>query len=118
MTLCKLISVQVCKEPQVKQINPNHNTSVISKRNTESSSNQNLVTSTTSTGHCDLPEHDEEFSTFIFAYNETANLKKIIRSIKRERNSARVLLAVAMEEANMIIFQMNRAAYLQVCHKK
>ena len=100
----------------MKQINPNHNTSVISKRNTESSSKQNLVKSLTS--HCDLPEHNEEFSTYIFVYNETANLKKIIRSIKRERNSARVLLAVAMEEANMIIFQMNRAAYLQVYHKK
>ena len=75
------------------------------------------MTSTTLNGHCDLPEHDEEFPTFIFVYNEGENLNKIIKSIKRyNENSATVILAVAIEEVPMIIFQMNRAAYLQVCN--
>ena len=67
-------------------------------------------------GHCGLGEHDEEFSTFIFVYNKAASLDKIIKSVKSyNRNSARVLLATAVEQAQMIIFQMNREAYLQVC---
>ena len=67
------------------------------------------------TGHCGLPEHDEEFSTFIFVYSETTNLDKIIKSVKAAaKNSARVLLAKPIEHIHMIIFEMNRAAYLQV----
>lgn len=107
--------VQVCQEQNVKWIRPNHHTSVISKRNTEVVSEQHLMLSTTVNGHCDLPEHDEEFPTFIFVYNEGANLDKIINLIKRyNRNSASVLLAQPAKQLHMIIFQMNRAAYLQV----
>ena len=63
-----------------------------------------------------MPEHDEEFPTFIFVYNKAANLEKIIKSVKSSKeNSARVILATAVEQAHIIIFQMNRAAYLQVC---
>ena len=67
------------------------------------------------TGHCNLPEYDEEFSTFIFVYNETASLTETAESIKSCRNPAKVMLAEVIEEVHMIIFQMNRAAYLQVC---
>ena len=109
--------MQVCKEPKIKQIKPNHDTSVINKRNTESVSDQNVVTSDTLIDHCDLPEYDEEFSTFIFVYNETENLDSVITSTQRYGKPAKVLLALAIEEVHMIIFQMNRAAYLQVCIK-
>ena len=108
--------VQVCKEKKVKQIKPNYDTSVINKRNTETVSNQD-ITPTILTGWCGLPEHDEKFSTFIFVYSETANLDKIIKSIQTAKNSSRVILAKAIEEVHMIIFQMNRAAYLQACNK-
>ena len=107
--------MQICKEPKVKKIKPNYDTSVINKRSTESASDQNVATSDTLTGHCNLPEHDEEFSTYIFVYSETANLDKIIASTKGYKNTAKVLIAIAIEEVHMIIFQMNRAAYLQVC---
>ena len=106
--------VQVCKEKKVKQIKPNHDTSVINKRSTEAVSDQDIITPTTSTGHCGLPENEEEFSTFIFVYSETANLDKIVKSVKRTKDSAKVLLAKPIEHVHMIIFQMNRAAYLQV----
>ena len=109
--------MQVCKEPKIKQIRPNHDASVISlnKRNTESTSDMKVTMPASLTGHCDLPEYDEEFSTFIFVYDETASLTEIAESIKSCRNSAQVTLAVAIEDVHMIIFQMNRAAYLQVC---
>lgn len=65
--------------------------------------------------HCGLPEHDEEFSTFMFQYSKTANLEKIVESLKGyNRNSARILTAVPLEQVHMIIIQMNRVAYLQV----
>ena len=67
------------------------------------------------TGHCDLPEYDKEFSTIIFIYNETASLTETAESVKGYRNPARVMLATVIEGAHMIIFQMNREAYLQVC---
>ena len=71
--------------------------------------------STPLTGHCDLPEYDEEFSTIIFIYNETVSLTETAESIKGYRNPARVMLATVIEGVHMIIFQMNREAYLQVC---
>ena len=108
--------MQICKEPKIEQIKSNHNTSVINKRSIKSVPAQNKVTSTTLTDHCDLPEYDEEFSTYIIVYNETAKLRKITRSVKSNKNSARVILAIVIKEAHMIIFQMNRAAYLQVCN--
>ena len=108
--------MQICKEPKVKQIRPSYDVPVISKRSIESVSDQDLITSTTLNGHCSLPEYDEEFPTLIFVYNKAANLDEIIKSLKEyNRNSARVLLA--LEQLHMIIFQMNRAAYLQVCIK-
>ena len=103
----------------MKQIKPNYDTShsVIAKRNTEAIPGQDIMIPTTLNGHCSLLEHDEEFPTFIFVYNKTANLDEIIKSVKEyNRNSARVLLAQAIEQLNMVIFQMSRAAYLQVCH--
>ena len=111
--------MQVCKEPEIKQIKPNHDTSVINKRSTESAvSDQNVVTSNTLIDHCGLPEYyDEEFSTYIFVYNETENLDNVITSTQGYGNPAKVLLALAVEEVHMIIFQMNRPAYLQVCVK-
>ena len=106
--------VQVCKEKKVKQIKPNYDTSVINKRNTEATSDKDITAPTTVTGHCGLPENDEEFPTFIFVYSKTANLDKIIKFVKSAKDSARVLLAKPVEHVHMIIFQMNRAAYLQV----
>ena len=112
-----LIFVQACKEPKIKQIRPNHDVSVISvnKRNTESTSNTEVLVPSPLTGHCDLPEYDEEFSTIIFIYNETASLTETAESVKGYRNPARVMLATVIEGVHMIIFQMNREAYLQVC---
>ena len=112
-----LIFVQACKEPKIKQIRPNHDVSVISvnKRNTESTSNTEVLVPSPLTGYCDLPEYDEEFSTIIFIYNETAGLTETAESIKGYRNPARVMLATVIEGVHMIIFQMNREAYLQVC---
>jgi len=95
----------------VKEIRPNHDTNAISKRNTD------FIMTTTPNDHCTLPEHDEEFPTFIFKYNKTANLDEIIKSVKEyNSNSTSVLLAVPIELHHMIIFKMNRAAYLQVCY--
>ena len=110
--------VQICKEQKVKQIKPtNYDTTVITKRNTETIPGQDLIIPTTRNGHCDMPEHDEEFPTLIFVYNKAANLDEIIKSLKEyNRNSARVILAIALEQPHMIIFQMSRAAYLQVYH--
>ena len=65
--------------------------------------------------HCGLPEHDEEFPTFMFQYSKTANLDKVVESLKGyNRNSARILTALPLEQVHMIIIQMNRVAYLQV----
>ena len=101
----------------MKQIKPNPNSSDVSKRNAETISGQDLMTSSAMIGHCDLPVHHEDISTYIFVYNEIANLNSIMKSVKRNRSPARVDLAISIEGAHMIIFQMNRAAYLQVCHQ-
>ena len=114
LTTMYMYFVQVCKEKKVKQIKPNYDTSVINKRSTKAIADQDIITPNTLTGHCGLPERDEEFSTFIFVYSETTNLDKIIKSVKAAKNSARVLLAKPIEHIHMIIFEMNRAAYLQV----
>lgn len=110
--------MQVCKEQKVKEITPNHESSIISKGNAESIPKQDFTTSTstTLTGHCGLPKVDVKFPVFVFVYNETANLKRIVKSMKRyNKKSAKVLLAEAIDQIHMIIFQMNRAAYLKVC---
>ena len=108
--------MQICKEPKVKQIGPSYDIPVISKRSIESVSDQDSITSTTLNGHCGLPEHDEEFPILLFVYNKAANLDEIVKSLKEyNRNSTRVL--IALEQLHIIIFRMNRAAYLQVCIK-
>ena len=68
--------------------------------------------------HCTLPEQVEEFPTFIFKYNKTASLDEIIKSVKEHNysNPIGVLLASPIKQHYVIIFKMNRAAYLQVCH--
>ena len=101
----------------MKQIKPHYDTTVITKRNTEIASSQDVMISSTVSGYCGMPEHDEKFPTFIFVYNKAASLDEIIKSLKEyNENSARIVLAIAVEQLHMIIFQMNREAYLQVCH--
>ena len=120
LTTMYMYFVQVCKEKKVKQIKPNYDKAVVSKRSAAVNSDiseKDPMTATSLNSHCGLPEHDKEFSTFIFLYSETANLDKIINSVKTAKTSVKVVLAKAIEEAHMIIFQMNRAAYLQVCNK-
>ena len=111
----QLIFTQICKERKVKEIRPN-DISTISKKSIESVSDQDLATTnTTLNDHCGLPEYDEEFPTFIFVYSKAANLDEIIKLVKGyNSNPAGVILAAPIEELKMIIFQMNRAAYLQV----
>ena len=105
---------QVCNEQKVKQIRPSYeDTSVISKRDAE-----DLVTSSSLTNHCSLPEDDQEFQNFTFVYNKGTDLEEIIKSIKTYNKSlAGVLLAKPLKYLHMIIFQMNRAAYLWVCQQ-
>ena len=96
----------------MKEIKPGHELSFTRKRNTESISKQvytNLI------DHCGLPVHDKEFPTFVFEYSKTTNLDKIVELLKEyNRNSARILTAIPLEQIHMIIIQMNRVAYLQV----
>ena len=67
-------------------------------------------------GHCSLPERDEEFSRYIFVYNRGADIEAIKQSVEEySGNSAEVQSAEALESFDMIFFDMNRAAYLQVC---
>ena len=68
-------------------------------------------------GHCGLPERDEEFSRYIFVYNKGADVEAIKQSVEEdaENSSAQVKSAQALGSLDMIYFEMNRAAYLQVC---
>ena len=51
----------------------------------------------------------------MFQYSKTANLDKVVESLKGyNRNSARILTVIPLEKIDMIIIQMNRVAYLQV----
>ena len=99
----------------MKEIKPGHELSFTRKRNTESVSKRDLVVHTALIDHCGLPVHDKKFPTFVFKYSKTANLDKIIELLKGyNRNSARILTAIPLEQIHMIIIQMNRRAYLQV----
>ena len=63
-----------------------------------------------------MPERDEEFSRYIFVYNKGADVEAIKTSVEGyAENLAQVKSAVALESLDMIVFEMNRAAYLQVC---
>jgi len=63
-----------------------------------------------------LPESDEEFPKFIFTYNKGADLETIKKAVEEYiENPAQVKSAITLQFLDMIIFQMNRAAYLQVC---
>ena len=65
--------------------------------------------------HCGLPETQEEFPKFIFVYKKGADLDAIAKSVKANtENSAEVKTAVTLHFLDMIIFEMNRAAYLMV----
>ena len=101
------VLVQICNEVKVKEIKVNHGT--VSKRDV--TSGQEVSTS----GPCDLPEHNDEFPSFIFVYKRGADLNAIAKSVEAyTENSAEVKLALPLHTLGMIIFQMNREAYLKV----
>ena len=101
--------MQVCKEEQVKEIRVKHNTYTVGKRDV--TTEQEVTTS----GPCDLPEHNEEFPRIIFQYNDGADLVAIRNAVEEyTENSAQVQSATVLSFLSTIIFQMNRAAYLQV----
>lgn len=95
------VFAQVCKEVKVKEIKAKHGG--INKREA------------TTSGHCDLPEHNDEFPNIIFLYKDGADLEAIKKTVEAYTdNSAHVRSAIVLSRFNTIIFQMNRAAYLQV----
>ena len=105
------VFVQVCNEAQVTEIKPNHDISVINKRDAADISEQD----TTTPGPCDLPEHKDEFPNIIFTYKVGADLDAIKETVEKyTENSAEVQSAIVLDFLDMIIFKMNRAAYLQV----
>ena len=101
----------MCKEAQVTEIKANHDVSVINKRNAADVTEQD----TTTPGPCDLPEHKDEFPNIIFTYKVGADLDNIKKSVENyTENSAEVQSVTVLHFLDMIIFKMNRAAYLQV----
>ena len=101
------VFVQVCKEDNVKEIKPKYNG--INKR--DATTEQEVTTS----GHCNLPEHKDEFPYIIFQYEDGADLEAIKKSAEDYTdNSAQVQSAIVLGNLDTIIFRMNRAAYLQV----
>ena len=96
----------------MKSIIPNYDTSVINKREITTTTEQDF------SPHCSLPEVTEEYPTFIFGYNveDATELDTIREAVEGYTdNSADVQSATVAEFLNMIIFKMNRAAYLKVC---
>lgn len=111
MVVISNIFVQVCKESQVKEIKPNRDVSVINKRDATTTTEQDLTTS----DPCDLPEHNEEFPRIIFQYKKETDLDAIKETVEQyTKNSAQVESAIVLQFLDIIIFKMNRAAYLQV----
>ena len=101
----------MCEEAQVTEIKANHDVSVINKRNVADVPEQ----TTTTPGPCDLPEHNDEFPNIIFIYKVGADLDAIKKSVENyTENSAQVQSVTVLDFLDMIIFKMNRAAYLQV----
>ena len=99
--------MQICKEVKVKEIKVKHDG--INKRDV--TTEQEVATS----GPCDLPPHKDEFPRFIFQYKEGADLEAIRKTVEEYTdNSAQVQSAIVLSSLDYIIFQMNRAAYLQV----
>ena len=73
---------------------------------------------TSTSPHCSLPETTDEYPTFIFGYNveDTSELYTIKEAVQGYTgNSANVQSAQVAELVKIIIFKMNRAAYLEVC---
>ena len=104
------VFVQVCKEVKVKEIKVEHDS--INKRDV--TTEQEVTTS----GPCDLPEHREEFPRIIFQYEDGADLEAIKKTVEEYTdNSAQVQSAIVLSFLDTVIFQMNRAAYLQVINQ-
>ena len=106
--------LKVCKELKVESIIPNYDTSVIYKREVTATTKQDF---SNTNPHCSLPETVEEYPTFIFGYNveDAAELNTIKEAVEGYTdNSADVQFANVAGLLNMIIFKMNRAAYLKV----
>ena len=106
--------IQVCKELKVESIIPNYDTSVIEKRDITATTEQDF---SSTNPHCSLPETVEEYPTFIFGYNveDATELNTIKEAVEGYTdNSADVQSANVAEFLNIIIFKMNRAAYLKV----
>ena len=102
------VFMQVCKETRVQEITSNHDTSSINKRDATEQD-------TTTSSPCDLPEHKDEFPNFIFTYKSGVDLDAIKNSVEQlTENSAQVKSTTVLHFLDMIIFQMNREAYLQV----
>ena len=88
---------------------------VINKRDVTTITEQDL---TSTSPHCSLPETTEEYPTFIFRYNvedasELFTIKEAVQGYTG--NSADVQSVQVAELVKIIIFKMNRAAYLEVC---
>ena len=88
---------------------------VINKRDVTTTTEQDF---TSTSPHCSLPEIAEEYPTFIFGYNvedasELYAIKKAVQGYTG--NSANVQSVEVAELVKIIIFKMNRAAYLKVC---
>ena len=100
----------------MKSIMPNHDTSVIYKRDATATTEQDLASTSP---HCDLPQKIEEYPTFIFGYRveDATELYQIKEEVEGyTENSADVQSATVAENVKVIIFKMNRAAYLKVLH--
>ena len=88
---------------------------MINKRDVTTTTEQGL---TSTSPHCSLPETTEEYPTFIFGYNvedasELYTIKEAVQGYTG--NSADVQFVKVAELLKIIIFKMNRAAYLKVC---
>jgi len=88
---------------------------VINKRDVTTTTEQDF---TSKSPHCSLPETTEEYPTFIFGYNvedasELYTIKEAVQGYTG--NSANVQSVEVVELVKIIIFKMNRAAYLKVC---
>jgi len=93
---------------------PNYDTSVINKRDVTTTTEQDF---SSTRPHCSLPETTEEYPTFIFGYSveDATELYAIKEAVEGcSDNSAIVQSAIVAEFLSMIIFKMNRAAYLKV----
>ena len=102
----------------MEAIIPNYVTSVINKREITTTTEQDF---SSTNPHCSLPVTTEEYPTFIFGYNveDATELYTIQEAVEGYTdNSADVQSAIMTEFLNMIIFKMNRAAYLKVHMQK